>query len=152
MNDPRITPTGRVLRMLRLDELPQLYNIVKGEMSLIGSQPEREIFVLESLEPVSEMREGRRVRDQEGVQVVCGYRERVPQYRYRLLVKPGITGWARVHHYCAASLEDTKEKLEYDLYYIKHAIPAGSGHPAENDSHRAFRQLKIRLAPCHIFP
>ena len=118
-NDSRITRIGRILRILRLDELPQLLNILKGEMSFIGPRPEREVFGQEFLAPVPEVRSGRRASDPPGTQVVCGYREKVPHYSYRLLVKPGITGWAQVMHHYTATLEETKEKLEYDLYYIK---------------------------------
>jgi lipopolysaccharide/colanic/teichoic acid biosynthesis glycosyltransferase len=119
INDARITFVGRVLRKLRWDELPQLYNILMGEMSFIGPRPEREVFVRQFLEPVPDIREGSRADDPVGVQVTCGYRERIPHYSYRLLVKPGLTGWAQVMHTYTSSLEETKEKLEYDLFYIK---------------------------------
>jgi exopolysaccharide biosynthesis polyprenyl glycosylphosphotransferase len=92
--DPRITRVGRWLRRLRLDELPQLINIIKGEMSLIGPRPERAVFI--------------RL-----------FKEAIPYYSYRLMVKPGLTGWAQVMYSYAASLEETKEKLQYDLYYVK---------------------------------
>jgi exopolysaccharide biosynthesis polyprenyl glycosylphosphotransferase len=117
--DPRITRVGRILRKWRLDEMPQAYNILKGEMTFIGPRPERAVFVREFQQLVPDLRERRRATDPQGYQVVCGYRERIPYYSYRLLVKPGITGWAQVHHSYSATLEETKVKLQYDLYYIK---------------------------------
>lgn len=93
-DDPRVTRIGRFLRRTRLDELPQLYNVLIGEMSFIGPRPERPEFI-EELEG------------------------RVPLYRARLSVKPGVTGWAQVRYSYGASVEDTVEKLQYDLYYIK---------------------------------
>ncbi|MGB8992800.1 MAG: sugar transferase [Desulfobaccales bacterium] len=117
--DPRITRMGRVLRKTRVDEIPQLYNILKGEMSFIGPRPERAVFIREFQEMVPDWREGRRGTDTHSHQVACGHRERIPYYSYRLLIKPGITGWAQVMHPYAANLKETKEKLQYDLYYIK---------------------------------
>ena len=93
-NDPRITRVGRILRRLRIDELPQLWNVLKGEMSFVGPRPERDVFVQE-LEKV------------------------VPYYRERFTVKPGITGWAQVNYGYGASVADAIEKLNYDLFYIK---------------------------------
>ena len=94
-DDPRITPIGRWLRKFRLDELPQLLNVLRGEMSLVGPRPEREVFIKK-------------------------LSEKIPFYAERLLVPPGITGWAQVMAPYAASIEDSRRKLQYDLYYIKH--------------------------------
>jgi len=98
-NDPRVTPVGKWLRKLRLDELPQLFNVLKGEMSIVGPRPERPEFVAE-------------------------LEQRILYYRHRHCVKPGITGWAQVNHQYGSSIEDTITKLEYDLYYIKNLAPA----------------------------
>lgn len=94
-NDPRVTPFGRFMRATRLDEIPQLWNILKGDLSLVGPRPERPEFV-EQLKSI------------------------VPFYNERHLVKPGITGWDQISGiYHSASPEDTLEKLQYDLFYIK---------------------------------
>lgn len=93
-NDDRITPIGRFLRKCRLDELPQVFNVLRGEMSLIGPRPERPYFV-ELL------------------------KEKIQYYDLRHCVKPGITGWAQVMYPYGASVEDAYQKLQYDLYYAK---------------------------------
>ena len=93
-NDPRVTPMGKWLRKLRLDELPQLFNVLKREMTMVGPRPERPEFV----KMLS---------------------EKIPYYRQRHYVKPGITGWAQINHKYGDTIEDTETKLEYDLYYIK---------------------------------
>jgi exopolysaccharide biosynthesis polyprenyl glycosylphosphotransferase len=94
-NDPRITRYGEFMRKTRIDELPQLWNVLKGEMSFIGPRPERRVFI-EQLE------------------------KELPYYSMRHLVRPGLTGWAQVMYPYGASIEDSLRKLEYDLYYIKH--------------------------------
>jgi lipopolysaccharide/colanic/teichoic acid biosynthesis glycosyltransferase len=94
-SDPRILPVGRWLRKLRLDELPQLWNVFHGELSLIGPRAE-------------------------WVECAERYRNKIPFYHFRHLVKPGITGWAQVNYPYGESEEDAVEKLKYDLYYIRH--------------------------------
>jgi len=93
-HDDRITQVGRIVRKLRIDELPQIINVLRGEMSFVGPRPERQFFV-EKLE------------------------KQIPYYSARHSVKPGITGWAQVRYAYGASIEDTVEKLQYDLYYVK---------------------------------
>ena len=94
--DPRLTRVGRIIRPFRIDELPQIFNILKGNMSFIGPRPERLVFIEE-------------------------LKKEIPYYSYRHLVKPGLTGWAQVNHPYGASVEDAVRKLEYDLYYIKNS-------------------------------
>lgn len=94
-NDNRVTRIGKFIRTTRIDELPQFWNILKGEMSLIGPRPEQTVMVKK-------------------------LSKEIPFYDYRLLVKPGLTGWAQTTHGYAASTDETREKLAYDLYYIKH--------------------------------
>jgi sugar transferase (PEP-CTERM system associated) len=93
-DDPRITPVGKFLRMSRLDEVPQLWNVLRGDMSLVGPRPERPEFV-------------------------DGLRQEVPHYNLRHTIRPGITGWAQIRYKYGSSIEDAREKLRYDLFYIK---------------------------------
>ena len=95
INDPRVTRLGRLLRLTRLDELPQFWNVLRGEMSTVGPRAERP-------------------------ELIPAYQRQIPFYRARFLVKPGLTGWAQINHGYAATVYDTVVKLEYDLYYIKH--------------------------------
>lgn len=92
--DPRILKTGKFMRKFRIDELPQFWNILKGDMSFIGPRPERP-------------------------EIVEKLKKELPFYALRLKIKPGITGWAQINHHYDESIEDVKEKLRYDLYYIK---------------------------------
>lgn len=94
-NDPRITPVGRWLRKFRIDELPQILCVLRGDMSIVGPRPERDVFVKQ----LSEIQ---------------------PLYAERLLVRPGVTGWAQVKAPYAATVEDSFRKLQFDLYYAKH--------------------------------
>ena len=93
-NDPRVTRVGAFIRKTRLDELPQLFNVLRGDMSFVGPRPERPVFVAE-------------------------LSEKIPFYEQRHRVKPGITGWAQLCYPYGASVQDAKEKLQYDLYYLK---------------------------------
>jgi lipopolysaccharide/colanic/teichoic acid biosynthesis glycosyltransferase len=94
-NDPRVTPIGRFMRSTRIDEIPQLWNVLRGEMAFVGPRPERPEFVQ-------------------------WLSREIPYYDARHMIRPGITGWAQVRYQYGASLEETRQKLEYDLYYIKH--------------------------------
>ena len=94
-DDPRVTSIGRFMRKTRLDEIPQLWNVLCGEMGFVGPRPERPEFVQ-------------------------WLTTAIPFYDLRHLIRPGITGWAQVRYQYGASLEETKQKLEYDLYYVKH--------------------------------
>lgn len=93
-DDPRVTRVGRILRKFRLDELPQLFNVLRSEMSLVGPRPEQ-------------------------TQLCQMLQERIPMYWRRHTVRPGITGWAQVKYQYGSTIEDAKRKLEYELYYIK---------------------------------
>ena len=95
LDDPRVTRIGRLLRRLRIDELPQLFNVLKGDMSLVGPRPERPHFVKELA-------------------------EKIPFYHIRHAIKPGVTGWAQISYHYGSSLNDAIEKLQYDLFYVKH--------------------------------
>jgi len=94
-DDPRVTAMGRFMRKTRLDEIPQLWNVLRGEMAFVGPRPERPEFVQ-------------------------WLSSEIPFYELRHIIRPGITGWAQVRFRYGASLEETKQKLEYDLYYVKH--------------------------------
>jgi lipopolysaccharide/colanic/teichoic acid biosynthesis glycosyltransferase len=93
-NDSRTTPIGRVLRASHLDEFAQLWNIFRGDLSFIGPRPERP-------------------------EIVARLKNEVPYYEVRTLVKPGVTGWAQIHHRADLTVDDVKEKLAYDIYYLK---------------------------------
>ena len=95
MNDPRLTRTGGFLRNSRLDEIPQLWNVLKGYLSLVGPRPERPVFV-------------------------DRFSKAIPFYTSRHLVRPGVTGWSQVNFGYADGEADAIEKLTYDLYYVKH--------------------------------
>jgi len=93
-DDDRATRVGRVIRKIRVDEIPQFWNIIKGEMSFVGPRPERPHFVAQLA-------------------------EEIPFYEHRHLVAPGLTGWAQIKYPYGASVADARQKLQYDLYYIK---------------------------------
>jgi lipopolysaccharide/colanic/teichoic acid biosynthesis glycosyltransferase len=98
VGDDRITRVGKVLRTLRLDELPQIFNILKWQMSWIGPRPEAEVLSV-------------------------WYTDEIPFYRYRHVVKPGISGWAQVNQGHVAEVDEVHRKLQYDFYYIKYFSP-----------------------------
>ena len=93
-NDARVTRVGNFIRKVRIDELPQLINVLRGEMSMVGPRPERPFFVDELV-------------------------AQIPYYAVRHSVKPGVTGWAQVRYEYGSTIEDSLEKLQYDLYYVK---------------------------------
>jgi lipopolysaccharide/colanic/teichoic acid biosynthesis glycosyltransferase len=93
-SDPRVTLVGRVLRRTRLDELPQLINVIKGDMNIVGPRPERP-------------------------SLFAGLRDGIPQYRFRQRVKPGITGWAQINQCYDACVDDVRRKVQYDLEYLR---------------------------------
>jgi sugar transferase (PEP-CTERM system associated) len=94
-NDPRVTPVGQFMRKSRLDEVPQLWNVLKGDMSFVGPRPERPEFV-------------------------SWLAKELPFYDVRNMIRPGLTGWAQIRYGYGANLEESREKLAYDLYYVKH--------------------------------
>ena len=94
-NDPRVTPVGRFLRRTRLDELPQLWNVLRGDMSFVGPRPERPEFIADLT-------------------------RQIPFYGQRHVVRPGLTGWAQVRHSYGSTVDDAQEKLQYEIFYIKH--------------------------------
>ncbi|MEH0165857.1 TIGR03013 family XrtA/PEP-CTERM system glycosyltransferase [Paucibacter sp. JuS9] len=94
LNDDRVTRVGKFIRRVRIDELPQLFNVLRGEMSLVGPRPERQYFVDDLI-------------------------TKIPYYAVRHSVKPGVTGWAQVRYEYGSTIEDSVEKLQYDLYYVK---------------------------------
>jgi len=94
LGDDRVTRVGRFIRKLRIDELPQLVNVLRGEMSLVGPRPERQFFVDELI-------------------------SKIPYFAVRHSVKPGVTGWAQVRYEYGSTVEDSIEKLQYDMYYVK---------------------------------
>jgi sugar transferase (PEP-CTERM system associated) len=112
-DDPRVTGVGNVIRRIRFDELPQLFNVLKGEMSIVGPRPERPEFVKKLSEDI-------------------------PYYRQRHCVRPGITGWAQINYKYGDTVDDSKRKLEYDLYYIKNMSMA-------LDNYIIFHTLKAML-------
>jgi lipopolysaccharide/colanic/teichoic acid biosynthesis glycosyltransferase len=93
-NDSRITRVGSIMRALRFDELPQLFNVLKGDMSFVGPRPERPEFAAQLA-------------------------DKIPYYEERLRVKPGLTGWAQIRYPYGNTVDDGLEKLQYDLYYVK---------------------------------
>ena len=97
-NDPRVTRVGHIIRKLRIDEIPQMLNVLKGEMSFVGPRPERSFFV-------------------------DRLKQNIPYYDLRHTVKPGITGWAQISYHYGDTEQDAVEKLQFDLYYIKHMSP-----------------------------
>jgi exopolysaccharide biosynthesis polyprenyl glycosylphosphotransferase len=97
-NDARVTPFGKFLRASHLDELPQLWNVIRGDISFVGPRPERPEFVAK-------------------------LKEQIPYYEIRLLIKPGITGWAQLNHRADRDVSDVREKLQYDIYYLKNRSP-----------------------------
>jgi sugar transferase (PEP-CTERM system associated) len=97
-NDPRVTRVGKFIRKVRIDELPQTWCVLKGDMSFVGPRPERPEFVSD-------------------------LEKQLPYFAERHMVKPGITGWAQINYPYGASIEDSRQKLEYDLYYAKNYTP-----------------------------